>query len=229
MSNKKQSSENQPDAKTAEKKKEQNNSSATEKTKEDKSKKTQQKKQKEKQPKKQDEQPSKKKESKKEDQEDTDFQYIVRIANTDIDGDKPVTYALTSIKGIGRHLGILIADEAGVSRSEKIGKLSEDHIHKIQEVIDTIDERAPGWMLNHTKQYDTGSDTHLVGPDVSMTLREDINRLKKIRAYRGVRHERGLRVRGQRTRAHPRTGLSMGVSREVQRKKKEAMKKKEEE
>lgn len=226
MSNKKQSSEKQSDAEKAEETNKQADSAASEQKQEDKSKETKETKedkQKDDTPKKQE-----KKSSKKKDQENEDFQYIVRLAGTDIDGDKPVAYALTSIKGIGRHLGILIADEAGVNRFEKIGKLSEDHINKIKEVIDTIDERAPGWMLNHTKDYDTGSDAHLVGPDVSMTLREDINRLKKIRAYRGVRHEQGMRVRGQRTRAHPRTGLSMGVSRKLQREKKAAAKKEKE-
>ena len=45
-----------------------------------------------------------------------------------------------------------------------------------------------------------------------MRLRDEINILKKIRSYRGIRHERGLPVRGQRTRANSRTGLTLGVS-----------------
>ena len=48
--------------------------------------------------------------------------------------------------------------------------------------------------------------------DIDMRLRDEINIMKKIRSYRGIRHERGLPARGQRTRANNRKGLSLGVS-----------------
>lgn len=148
-----------------------------------------------------------------------DFKYIVRIAGTDLDGEKKALYGLTSIKGIGLRLGIIITDAAGVNRSEKLGNLTDEQINHIQQAIDNIQSKTPVWMLNRRKDYDTGSDVHLIGADVSMTLRDDINRLRMIRAYQGVRHELGLRVRGQRTRSHPRSGLAMGVSRKAQQQK----------
>lgn len=68
-------------------------------------------------------------------------------------------------------------------------------------------------MLNRQKDPVTGQDKHLLGTDIILTFREDINNLKKVRAYRGLRHERGLKVRGQRTKAAGRRGSTVGVNR----------------
>jgi len=141
-----------------------------------------------------------------------DFKYIVRLSNTDVDGEKNVVYGLTGIKGIGVHMATLIADETGVNRYTKIGDLTDTQIEKLQEIIDNVNKNAPGWMLNHRKDYETGNDIHLIGSDIDMQLRDEINIMKKIRSYRGIRHERGLPVRGQRTRANSRKGLALGVS-----------------
>ena len=108
--------------------------------------------------------------------------------------------------------GKLALDEIKMDRYKKIGYLSDAQIEKIQEIIDNVSANAPNWMLNHQKDYDTGEDIHLVGSDIDMRLRDEINIMKKIRSYRGIRHERGLRVRGQRTRANNRQGLALGVS-----------------
>jgi len=142
-----------------------------------------------------------------------DFKYIVRIANTDLDGEKTLVHGLTKIKGVGMHMSILIADNTGIERYTKIGDLTDSQIEKIKETLENINKNAPSWMLNHRKDYDTGEDIHLISSDIDMRLRDEINILKKIRSYKGVRHERGLPVRGQRTRAHGRVGLAMGVSR----------------
>ena len=145
-------------------------------------------------------------------EEDEDFQYIVRIANTDIDGSKTVVMGIAQIKGIGRHMANLIADATGIDKKLKMGKLSDKQIEKIREMLERVDQIAPGWMLNHRKDIDTGKDIHLISADVDLRLRDDINLLKMIRSYRGVRHETGLSVRGQRTRANNRRGLALGVS-----------------
>ena len=153
-----------------------------------------------------------KKEKPKKADRGSDFKYIVRFSNTDVDGEKNVVYGLTGIKGIGVHMATLIADETGVNRYTKIGDLTDAQIEKLQEIIDNANKNAPGWMLNHRKDYETGNDIHLVGSDIDMQLRDEINIMKKIRSYRGIRHERGLTVRGQRTRANSRKGLALGVS-----------------
>lgn len=147
----------------------------------------------------------------KKDQKD-DFKYIVRIANTDIDGEKTLERGLTSIKGIGMHMSTLVIDSSGMNRKLKMGNLTDKQIEKIQDSLDKITKTAPNWMLNHQKDSETGEDTHFIGTEIEMRLRDEINIMKKIRSYRGIRHERGLPVRGQRTRANNRKGLSLGVS-----------------
>ena len=141
-----------------------------------------------------------------------DFKYIVRLTNTDVDGEKNVVYGLTGIKGIGFHMATLIADQAGIERYKKMGHLTDSQIEKIQALINKLHENAQGWMLNHRKDYDTGKDIHLISSDIDMRLRDEINIMKKIRSYKGIRHESGLLVRGQRTRANNRKGLALGVS-----------------
>jgi len=153
-----------------------------------------------------------KKPSKKKDEVDEDYQYIVRIANTDIGGDKTVVMGIAQIKGIGRHMAVLIANATGLDKKLKMGKLTDKQIDKIKVILEDIEGIAPGWMLNHRKDIDTGENIHLISSDVELRLRDDVNLLKMIRSYRGVRHETGLSVRGQRTRANNRRGLALGVS-----------------
>ena len=141
-----------------------------------------------------------------------DFKFIVRLSNTDVAGEKTLTNGLTSIKGIGRHLSTLIIDNSGLDRTIKVGNLTDKQIALLQKTIDEIQNNAPTWMLNHRKDYETGEDIHLIGPEIEMKLRDEINMMRKIRCYRGIRHEQGLSVRGQRTRANKRSGLTLGVS-----------------
>lgn len=160
----------------------------------------------------------KKQGGKKKDGKKDDFKYIVRIANTDIDGDKSIVYGLASIKGIGIHLSVLITDATGIDRTKKIGNMSDSQIEKIKNVLENATENAPRWMLNHRNDYETGEDIHLIGSEIDMKLRDEINVMKKIRSYKGIRHELGLPVRGQRTRANNRKGLSLGVSKKAAQK-----------
>ena len=144
--------------------------------------------------------------------EDDDFQYIVRIANTDIDGGKKLIHGLSSIKGIGRHMSTFLIKKTGLDVNQKMGYLSEKQIDTISKAIESIQDEAPKWMLNHQKEYETGEDVHIIGPEIELRLRDEINIMKKIRSYKGIRHERGLTVRGQRTRGNNRKGLTLGVS-----------------
>src|SRR2546425_7216309 len=65
------------------------------------------------------------------------------------------------------------------------------------------------------KAWESGLDLHLVGAEVEVRLRDDINLMKMIRSYKGVRHETGQKVRGQRTRSNGRTGLTVGVTKKA--------------
>src|SRR3990170_3382665 len=140
-----------------------------------------------------------------------DFRYIVRMANTDLDGTRSVTYALTAIPGVGIRVAEALAALAGVSRTERLGNLGEADTDRIQESFGKLGEVTPHWLVNRPKDWETGLDMHVFGSDVEIRLRDDINRMRMIRSYKGVRHEQGQKVRGQRTRSNGRTGLTVGV------------------
>jgi small subunit ribosomal protein S13 len=144
-------------------------------------------------------------------EENPDFKYIVRVANTDLDGKFQVIPAIARVKGLGLRTAAIVATNAGVNAYQKIGNLTDAEVLKVQESIDALQESLPAWMLNRRKDVDTGEDGHLIGTDVEIRLRDDLNRLKKIRTYRGLRHEDGQKVRGQRSRSNGRTGLTLGV------------------
>ncbi len=157
--------------------------------------------------------PAKAEKPKPTEDENPDFKFLVRIANTDIDGEMPLYLALPKVKGIGRRVSIRIVDNLGFDRYKRIGDLSDDEVDQLQESIENIHDILPHWMMNRQKDYDTGADVHVTSTEVQMTRRDDINRLKKVRAYKGIRHERGHKVRGQRLKSNGRTGLVLGVTR----------------
>lgn len=141
-----------------------------------------------------------------------DFRYIVRIVNTDIDGNKPTVVGLQSIKGVGKRVADVVVRKAGVDRTAKIGSLDEATTDELGRLITTYADYAPNWAINRQSDYETGEDQHIVGTDLDVVHKDDINRLKMIRCYRGVRHESGHKVRGQRTRSNGRKGLTLGVT-----------------
>lgn len=147
------------------------------------------------------------------DEENPDFKYIVRVANTDLDGKYQVIPAIAQVKGLGIRTAAIVAARAEVNAYQKIGDLSDEDVLKIQNAVEAFAESAPLWMLNRRKDIDTGEDGHIIGTDIDIKLRDDLNRLKKIRTYRGLRHESGQKVRGQRSKSNGRTGLTLGVQR----------------
>jgi small subunit ribosomal protein S13 len=149
----------------------------------------------------------------KTDEYGADFRYLVRIINTDLDGKKPFTTALTYVPGVSHRLANVIAKETGINPKERIGKLSEEQLAKVVEAIEGVEDIVPTWMLNRRKDIETGENRHMVGSEIAIMLREDLNRLKKIRSWRGHRHERRLPTRGQRTKNNGRFGGAVGVQR----------------
>ena len=149
-------------------------------------------------------------------EENPDFKYIVRVANTDLDGKYQVIPAVAMVKGLGMRTASIVAERAGINPYQKIGNLSDADVVKLQEAVEAIEESLPVWMLNRRKDVDTGENVHLIGTDVEIRLRDDLNRLKKIRTFRGLRHESGQKVRGQRSKSNGRTGLTLGVQKKKQ-------------
>ena len=143
-----------------------------------------------------------------------EFKHMVRIARKDVDGNKPVVNALTDIKGVGIALSGALCVNMGLDLNQKIGYLSDDQLNEIEEAVKNPKKhKIPDWMLNRRNDYQTGKTVHLIESDLMMKLRDDLNRMKKIRSYKGRRHEVGLPVRGQRTKSTFRKGTSVGVRR----------------
>ena len=109
---------------------------------------------------------------------------MARIAGVDLPKEKRVEIALTYIFGIGRKLSSDILKITGVNPDVRVKNLNEDDIAKIRECID--------------KGY-------RVEGDLRREVALDIKRLIEIGSYRGMRHRKGLPVRGQRTRTNART------------------------
>lgn len=143
-----------------------------------------------------------------------EFKHMVRIARRDVDGNKKVVNALADIRGVGIALSGAICSSMGLDLDQKIGYLSDDKVNEIEEAIrNPTKYDVPEWMLNRRNDYETGGTVHLIESDLMMSLRDDLNRMKKIRSYKGRRHEVGLPVRGQRTKSTFRKGSSVGVRR----------------
>lgn len=141
------------------------------------------------------------------------FKHIVRIADTDLDGKKPVIHALTGIKGIGLRMARSITNHLSIPAMAKLGELDDETIAKLKKFVEEEIETLPSWMLNRRKDYHTGKDLHLLNKDIDFAKMLDVERMIKIRAYRGMRHARGYKVRGQRTRSTGRKGATVGVVR----------------
>ncbi|VVB95451.1 30S ribosomal protein S13 [uncultured archaeon] len=154
-----------------------------------------------------------KKEAPKLKEGEPEIRHIVRIANTDLEGRRSVVYGLTGIKGISRRIAKILTVNAGLDPQATIGYLKDNEIEKLQSSVDNITTIVPTWMVNKQNDIMSGEDRHLIGIDVMLGLNEDLNLMKKMRSYKGVRHEKGLRVRGQRTRSTGRKGRTVGVTR----------------
>lgn len=107
-----------------------------------------------------------------------------RIAGVDVPNNKPLKIALTYIHGVGRRTALSILKDAKVDVDLKAGKLSEDEVSRIAQVI---------------------SRDVIVEGNLRRQMSQNISRLRDIGCYRGVRHRRGLPVRGQKTQSNART------------------------
>uniref|UniRef100_A0A7C3MAF0 Small ribosomal subunit protein uS13 n=1 Tax=Archaeoglobus fulgidus TaxID=2234 RepID=A0A7C3MAF0_ARCFL len=141
------------------------------------------------------------------------FKHIVRIADTDLDGNKSVMFALTGIKGIGLRVARCIVNDLGIDARAKLGELDDETINKLKKFVEEEIESLPSWLLNRRKDLYSGQDLHVLSKDVEFARMLDIERLIRMKAYRGVRHAKGKKVRGQRTRSTGRKGRTVGVVR----------------
>ncbi|KAJ5206415.1 hypothetical protein N7472_002863 [Penicillium cf. griseofulvum] len=145
--------------------------------------------------------------------EKTNFQFILRLLNTNVDGKQKIMYALTQIKGVGRRYSNLVCKKADVDLTKRAGELTTEELERIVTILQTPTQyKIPSWFLNRQRDITDGKDTQVVSNGLDSKLREDLERLKKIRSHRGLRHYWGLRVRGQHTKTTGRRGRTVGVS-----------------
>ena len=144
--------------------------------------------------------------------DNSDFKYIIRIANSDVSGEERLANALTSIRGIGPRISNAIVQKLKLNPNKLAGKLDDKNVVDIENAIMNLNDYVPDWLLNRQKDYDTGEDIHPVSVELKMTHDEDLNRMKKVKSYKGIRHASGHKVRGQRTYSNGRKGLALGVS-----------------
>ncbi|KAG6820895.1 ribosomal 40S subunit protein S18B [Arthromyces matolae] len=141
------------------------------------------------------------------------FQHILRLLNTNVDGKRKIMYALTEIKGVGRRYSNLVCKKADVDLNKRAGELNSDELERIVTIIQNPTQfKIPAWFLNRQKDIVDGKNYQILSNGVDSKLRDDLERLKKIRAHRGLRHYWGLRVRGQHTKTTGRRGKTVGVS-----------------
>ena len=143
-----------------------------------------------------------------------DFKFILRIFNSNIDGKQKIPYALRKIKGIGRRFAKVVTIKAGLDPNRRAGELTEEEIEKIVDVVNKpLDYDLPKWILNRKKDVKDGTYTQQVANGWDTKIREDLERMKKMKLHKGLRHYFGLRVRGQHTCSTGRRGKTIGVSR----------------
>jgi len=149
-------------------------------------------------------------------EQEKNFKHLVRILNTDLDGNKQIGIAIKKIKGVGFVFANAICNLANVDKSKKTGYLSEEEVNKLTGIIkDPSKHNIPVWMFNRRKDYEDNSDRHILTSDLDFIKDNDIKILKKIKSYKGMRHSFALPVRGQRTKSNFRKskGNVMGVKR----------------
>jgi len=142
------------------------------------------------------------------------YKHIVRIGGSDIDGQENLLQGLTRIKGVGLRMSRAIITKTEIDPSRRLGYLTDAEIKKIEKVVkDPVASDFPDWYINRPRDRMSGRMLHLTGSDLDFAHRNDIDRLRRIKSWRGIRHSLGLRVRGQHTRTTGRGGMAVGVSR----------------
>merc|ERR1711997_320928 len=141
------------------------------------------------------------------------FQHILRVMNTNLEGKRNTMFAITAIKGVGRRFANIALKKADIDMSKRAGELTEEEVERIITIISNPRQyKIPDYFLNRQKDIKDGKASQVLSNFLDNKLREDLERLKKIRAHRGLRHYWGVRVRGQHTKTTGRRGRTVGVS-----------------
>ncbi len=145
-----------------------------------------------------------------------EFRHILRVAGTNVDGTKKLVYGLSHIRGVGSNYAVAVVRAAELKPDSRLGDLSESEVQKLEDVMrDPAKYGLPSRLYNRRKGIDSGRDVHLIGADLTLGIKGDVDFMVGIRSWKGVRHSLGLKVRGQRTRTTGRKGRAVGVAKKV--------------
>ena len=129
-----------------------------------------------------------------------EYNHRVRIYDTDVEGRIPLRIALTHVTGIGRPMALRVIHAAGMDPNMRVGYLTEEEIEKLVDIMLHPDKYGlPRRTFNRPRDPYYGSDRHLLSTDLLLEIRQDIERMIRTKSRKGIRHARGLKVRGQRT------------------------------
>lgn len=143
---------------------------------------------------------------------------IIRMFGTDLDGSLKVARALMKIKGISFAFAQAVRRALNIPADKRLQDLSEEELKKVEECIKDPEKFGiPSFLYNRRKDRESGKDVHLVSGNLEIAKKLDIEFLKSIKCYRGIRHVYGFKLRGQRTRSrgapfYGRMGPVVGVS-----------------
>ena len=104
--------------------------------------------------------------------EDENFNFIVRIVNSDIDGQKRTVVGLQSIKGVGKRVAQIVAKRANVDPTVRMGSLPDEKVKEIETLVKSYVEYAPNWAINRQMDYESGADMHLFGNDLDIIQKD---------------------------------------------------------
>lgn len=143
-----------------------------------------------------------------------EYRHIIRLGGRDVDGQEDLLQGLSRVKGVGLRLSKAVITKLKMDPFSRLGYLTDEDIKKIEDVIsDPAKSGLPAWYVNRPRDRRSGKMVHLTGSDLDFIHRSDIDRLKRMKSWRGWRHSLGLKVRGQHTRTTGRYGMAVGVSR----------------
>merc|ERR1712172_12122 len=130
------------------------------------------------------------------------FQMRIRIANTNITGNRQIRYSLTEIAGIGRSTSLTLLKQANIAPHTMGGYMTEEQIETLEKVVQAPE--MPEYYRNSLNVRKTGERVHNIGVDILTHWRQNFDAQLRLNRHRAIRSKLGLRNRGQRTKSNGR-------------------------
>lgn len=144
---------------------------------------------------------------------------IIRIAGRDVYGEVPLNQAILRVRGIGYTSGNamsgIVAEKLSVPANIEVGDLTQEQLEQLDKILLNMQDYLPTYLMNRRKDPVDGKDKHVITNDLIFSVRQDIEKEKKVYSWKGYRHAYGQKVRGQKTRNTGRLGMAVGVLRKT--------------